>query len=1165
LSLDSFLGGGGVAVDSLGSLVFADGGNYAIRRVDGAGIITSIVGGSFCNDPTTPCGDGGPATGASFGNQLAGLTFDSSNNLFIGDSGDNRVRRVDSATGIITTVAGNGTACADATTACGDGGLATAASLASFNGMSVAVDGAGNLFLTDGADAITGQATRVRRVDAVSGIITTVVGNGASCTNLAMPCGDGGLAASSVLYGPQAITFDHSGNLFIADGNRVRRVDAQTQTISSVAGNAMGGFSGDGGLASAAGLNVPSGLWIDGTEHLFIADTEDNRIREVPLTPTASYVGVIHGFGSQLLGVQTVAQSITLGNAGGDTLKISSISVLGTGFASANTCTSNAVAPLQICTVSVTFKPTTVGSSIGSLTITTNDPTNPIVSYALGGAGSTVALTALAVIPANPSIAGQTRQFAATGTYSDGSTQVLTDSVTWVSGTPAIATITVTGLATGVAIGTSKITASSGAISGTTVLTVTAPQTGSASAGPFAYVPVSGANAVSVFDVTTNHQVATVPVGAGPVYTAVSPNGSFVYTTNFGGGSVSVIDSVTNTVVATIPVGALPFGLAVTPDNSTVYVAVGGSGTNFVSVIDTATQIVVTTVPVGISPGFVAVTPDGMHVYVSNGGSNSLSVISVATNTVIATIPVGVAPQSLAISPDGKTVYVVCPGSNVVSVVDTASNTLVRSIPVGNEPLGISITPDGSTAYVAEYLGAATAVVNLATNSIVGSVPVGTNPRGSAVTPDGAFAWQTNLSSGFISVVSTATNTVATSIPVGGGVYNVAIAPGPATSQPITQPLSPTAPNTFNFGPDNFTVQYPPGTNFSGVSMTAVAAQTAQQTFKQRVAGTEFANATCIVYSGAGGNCVDYQVTCSNAAGVSITCPSVATPSISVKTSFDSLQQVINPGFLTTPIGTNDFTNIFDSFYLLRIDPTMKGRTRGFSEFLAVDLGANNAQGAGTLSFRAPLQQNNARIFPVGTVIPVQFQLTSLAHPGLPVTDAIAGLTVAMVSDANGNATSNIVLAQATAFTYTNGSYSYSLNTTGYAPGVYNVTVYGNAFVAQQVRFTLPAATSGVHLVTTLQSLTLNSNSNQYVAVFSVSNPGTGLANGVIVTSSLLNSAATSTALPLSLGDIRSGGSTTVTLTYPASAGGAGSRGVLTINESYAGGTGGGGSRVVLP
>jgi hypothetical protein len=270
-------------------------------------------------------------------------------------------------------------------------------------------------------------------------------------------------------------------------------------------------------------------------------------------------------------------------------------------------------------------------------------------------------------------------------------------------------------------------------------------------------------------------------------------------------------------------------------------------------------------------------------------------------------------------------------------------------------------------------------------------------------------------------------------------------------------------------------------------------------------------------------------------------------------------------GFLTTPIGTNNWTNIFDSFYLQRIDPTMKGKTSGFSEFLAVDLGATNSQGAGTFQFLAPLQSKDERIFPAGTSIPVSFQLTSVAHPAVPVTDATAGITVVMISDANGNPTANLVLEQPAAFTYSGGDYAYSLNTSGYAPGTYNITVYGNAFVAQQVAFTVPAPTSGARISTTLQSLTLNKTTNQYVAIFKMTNTGTGAANGLTVTASSLNSTASVTALPVSMGDVNPAASVKVTLSFPASAGAPKSSGDITISESYAGGTSGGGFRVTLP
>ena len=581
------------------------------------------------------------------------------------------------------------------------------------------------------------------------------------------------------------------------------------------------------------------------------------------------------------------------------------------------------------------------------------------------------------------------------------------------------------------------------------------------STGPFAYVPISNGNIVSVFDASFSLPVATIPVGAAPFDAAVSPDDSFVYVNNSNSNSVSVINPTTNTVVATIAVGSIPAGIAITPDSSTIYVATHGS--NSVSVIHAATNSVIATVPVGLYPFLSAATPDGKYVYVTNFNSATVSVISTATNTVATTIPVGLAPQGIAISQDGKTVYVACTNSNLVYVVDAATNTVVQTIPISNGPLAISITPDGSNAYVSEYYGAATAVINLATNTIVSTIPVGVTPYGSAITPDGAFVWQTAWSAPNISVISTATNTVVATIPVSGYDFNVAIGAAPPTSQSITLPLSPTAPNQFNFTSHTFTVQYPAGTSFSGMNMTVIAAESSQATFKQRVGGTRFANATCILYSGSGGNCVDYQVSCSSPTGNTISCPSTATPSITVKTSFDTQQQIIDPGFLTTPIGTDNWSNIFDAFYLQRIDPTVKGRTKGFSEFVAVELGASNDQGPAALQFLWPLRQTDSRVFPAGFVIPASFKLKSIADPKKPVTDAKAEVSVQMVSDANGKATSKSMLAEPCEIEHIGGLYFFFLDTRHYAAGTYVLTVYGNAFTAQQVQFTIKLHKPGEH------------------------------------------------------------------------------------------------------
>jgi sugar lactone lactonase YvrE len=247
----------GAAVDSSGNLFIADTGSSVIRKVNAStGIITTVAGnGSFGFS-----GDGGPATAASL-NQPNALAIDGAGNLFISDITNNRVRRV--TNGTITTVAGDGTAAFG-----GDGGPATAASLNQPTG--VAVDGSGNLFI---ADRFNG---RVRRVDASTGIITTVAGNGSFGFS-----GDGGPATAAPLNHPTGVAVDGSGNLFIVDSSNQRIRQVSNGVITTVAGNGTHGFSGDGGPATAAALNFPWGIAVDGAGNLFVADQFNFRVRRV--------------------------------------------------------------------------------------------------------------------------------------------------------------------------------------------------------------------------------------------------------------------------------------------------------------------------------------------------------------------------------------------------------------------------------------------------------------------------------------------------------------------------------------------------------------------------------------------------------------------------------------------------------------------------------------------------------------------------------------------------------------------------------------------------------------------------------------------------------------------------------------------------------------------
>jgi streptogramin lyase len=261
----------GVAVDGAGNLFIADYGNQRIRRVDAVtGVISTVAG----NGTNGFSGDSGPATSAALSSP-AGVAVDGAGNLFIADQGNYRVRRVDAATQVITTVAG-GASCGENCYVSGEGGPATAAQLVSPT--AVALDSMGNLFIADDPNALEKSDNRVRRVDAVTQVITTVAGNGAGGYN-----GDGVPATEAALNDAIDIAVDSGGNLFIADrdNERVRRVDAATGVITTVAGNGMYGYSGEGGPATSAGLGGPSGVAVDSAGNLFIADQGNQRIRRV--------------------------------------------------------------------------------------------------------------------------------------------------------------------------------------------------------------------------------------------------------------------------------------------------------------------------------------------------------------------------------------------------------------------------------------------------------------------------------------------------------------------------------------------------------------------------------------------------------------------------------------------------------------------------------------------------------------------------------------------------------------------------------------------------------------------------------------------------------------------------------------------------------------------
>ena len=245
----------GVAVDNAGNVYIADNFNGCIRKVAPTGIITTIAGMGIggCS------GDGGTATAAKLGAPYD-VAVDIRGNIYIADEACKSIRKVN-ASGIITTVAGNGIAGYS-----GDGIPATNASL--YNAQNIALDSAGNIYIAD----LTNH--RIRKVDTF-GFITTVAGNGNPTST-----GDGGLANVATLAAPYSVALDGLGNIYIGDYNRVRKV-GQNGIITTIAGQDTSGYGGDNGPATSAKLSYLLGVKADRYGNVYIADAGNDRVRKV--------------------------------------------------------------------------------------------------------------------------------------------------------------------------------------------------------------------------------------------------------------------------------------------------------------------------------------------------------------------------------------------------------------------------------------------------------------------------------------------------------------------------------------------------------------------------------------------------------------------------------------------------------------------------------------------------------------------------------------------------------------------------------------------------------------------------------------------------------------------------------------------------------------------
>ena len=519
----------GVAVDASGNLYIADSHNHRIRKVSGGTITTFAGTGTYGFS-----GDGAAATAA----QLAlpsGVAVDTTGNIYIADTNNHRIRKVSGGT--IATLAGDGEQ-----NYTGDGATGTSATLDSPTG--VAVDTAGNIYVADRHNQ------RIRELS-VSGTITTLVGSGAP-TFAGSFSGDGASATAATLAKPTGVSVDASGNVYIADTNNQRIREVGNGAIATTVGTGDQGFSGDNGPATAAALNTPKYAITDASGNLAIADTLDQRIRAGALP--------ILSFGSQIIGLASTPQSITLANTGSASIPVSSIAF--TGAFTTITGGSCAAIPIALspgasCTEDIAFLPVATGAATGSVVF--------------GGTG---------VVPQTILLTGTGAQASTTTTLTSSDTSPFVNQlVTFIATiTPAGAgtpTGTVTFYAGSTVIGTPQ-TLSGGAASVTTSFAVagnyaiTAVYTGVASFG--------GSTSAAITELVEDFTLVSGPGGSTDQTIVPGKSASF----NFTAATVNGTFTFPITFTAT----GLPPGATVTFTPSTV--TPGASSVTFTASVQTA-------------------------------------------------------------------------------------------------------------------------------------------------------------------------------------------------------------------------------------------------------------------------------------------------------------------------------------------------------------------------------------------------------------------------------------------------------------------------------------------------------------------------------------------------------------------------------------------------
>jgi len=719
-----------VKLDGAGNMYIADSANHVVRMVNAAtGIISTIAG---MGGQTGYSGDGGQATLATLGSP-SGLAFDGDHLLYISDTGNNVVRRVDLSTGVIATVAGTGAAGFG-----GDGGPAIAGLLD--YPWEIALGSDGSLYIADLSN------NRIRKVSP-AGVLSTVAGTGVRGYS-----GDLGLATKAELNVPAAVGVDVAGNLYVADsGNSlVRKVSATTGIIDTIAGTTGSTPNGDGGPANNAELDGPYALFFDGPGDLFIADMFHQTVREV-IANLATFSYPVMRVGSV-----SAPQSQTLENDGNAALNFSAIDLVSNSAldAASTTCAlAQAVAIDKTCLLGVEFAPTATGTLVaGSISLLSNAANSPGTIDLSGQVLSVNPTTITLTSNANPATSGAAVTFTAVVTNSQ--TPAPTGTVKFMDGT--------------VQIGTGTLNAAAVATFSTATLTaavhpITAIYSGdSLNAGATSAVLAESVQQPTTTTLTANPNPSVAAAAVTFTATVAGPNGSTVVPT----GTVTFSDGATP-----LGPGTLNSGGIATFSTSTLSAGPHNITANYGGdTPDLASQSAVLVETVAKAATSTILTTSNATVYA--GAS--------VTFTAVASRADGVVPTGTVTFEDGAATI----GTGTLDATGTATFT-TAALAVGTHTIAAVYSGDGNSltstsaalTETVQQIQTATAIAASSNPSPAGAAlqltatvtATSLNSTGTVVATGGAFSGTvtfmdgaTSLGTGTVSAAGVATLTLST-------------------------------------------------------------------------------------------------------------------------------------------------------------------------------------------------------------------------------------------------------------------------------------------------------------------------------------------------------------------------------------------------------------------